>query len=194
MSSESVTTRARALDATVKLLEDQGPAAVRMADIARSAGISRQALYLHFPNRADLLVAATRHIDQRNDLDARLAPSRAATGPARLDAYIAFWADYLPLIAGVGRALIALADTDEAARLAWSDRMAAHREGCAAAIAALHSAGALAAHLTESRATDLLWMLLQLENWLHLTNTCGWSQADYLAVMQQSARDMLMKG
>jgi len=44
---------------------------VTMADIAKAAGISRQALYLHFPTRVDLLVAMTRHLDAQNDIDDR---------------------------------------------------------------------------------------------------------------------------
>lgn len=194
MSSENPMTRDRILDATCDLLERQGPAAVRMADIASSAGISRQALYLHFPNRADLLIAATRHIDARNNLEARLAPSReATTGTARLSAYIAFWAEYIPLIYGVGSALIALQDTDEAARAAWSDRMAGMRDGCAAAVSALAEDGLLVPHLSQAQAIDLLWTLLQVENWAHLTRVCGWSQQAYIAAIQETARRALIK-
>ena len=89
MSREKTGTRSRILDCTWRLLETDPARAVRMADIAEAAGVSRQAVYLHFPNRADLLIATTRHIDAMNDVDARLAASRAAaTGVERLDAYV----------------------------------------------------------------------------------------------------------
>ena len=113
-----------------------------MADIAKSAGISRQALYLHFPARAELLIATTRHIDEKKNIEARLASSRnAETGIDRLNAYIEAWGNYIPEIHGVARALMALQDSDAAAKLAWEDRMHAVREGCEAAIKALRNDG-----------------------------------------------------
>ncbi|MFC1795838.1 TetR/AcrR family transcriptional regulator, partial [Pseudomonadota bacterium] len=95
-----------------------------MGDIARQAGISRQAVYLHFASRTDLLVAATRHLDQVLDVDRSLAPSRAATsGTERLALYIECWGNYIPEIYGVAKALLLAQDTDEAAAAAWKDRM-----------------------------------------------------------------------
>ncbi|MBL4878008.1 MAG: helix-turn-helix transcriptional regulator, partial [Hyphomonas sp.] len=55
MSSENLETREKIMRATWKLLEESGGSGVRMSDIAKAAGISRQAVYLHFPTRADLL-------------------------------------------------------------------------------------------------------------------------------------------
>ena len=79
MSSEDLKTRERILIATVEMLEQHGGRGVRMSDIAKAAGISRQAVYLHFASRADLLVAATQYLDEVLEIDRRLAPSRAAT-------------------------------------------------------------------------------------------------------------------
>jgi AcrR family transcriptional regulator len=78
MSSPNPDTRKRILQATADLLTEGGGAGVRMSDIAKRAGISRQAVYLHFANRADLLIAATFYVDELKDSAARLAPSRAA--------------------------------------------------------------------------------------------------------------------
>ena len=63
MSRRSSDTRHRILEATIARLESQGGAGVRMADIAKATGISRQAVYLHFATRAELLIAAARHLD-----------------------------------------------------------------------------------------------------------------------------------
>jgi len=192
MSSDNPDTRTRILDAAWALLEAAGGREVRMSDIARRAGISRQALYLHFPKRAELLVATTRHIDAQKRVDARLAASRAArTGPARLDAFIAAWGGYIPEIHGVSAALRRMAASDEDARLAWADRMGALREGCAAAVEALARDGLLAPGLDPARATDMLWTLLSVENWERLTRDCGWSQAAYLEGVRTMARAVL---
>lgn len=194
MSSDKPDTRSRILEAAWKLLEDGGGSGVRMSDIAKAAGISRQALYLHFPSRADLLVATTRHLDTVKDVDGRLAVSRAAaSGVARLDAFVAMWAAYIPEIYGVGKALMAMQETDDEARLAWSDRMNAVREGCAAAVDALAADGALAQNLTADKATDLLWTLLSVRNWEQLTRECGWSQEDYSAGIALAARRCLLR-
>lgn len=192
MSSENPTTRTRILDAAWKLLETGG-SKVRMSDIAKEAGVSRQAVYLHFPSRTDLLIATTRHIDAANDVDARLAASRAAgSGVERLTLYVAAWGGYIPEIYGVGRALMAMQDSDPEARRAWDDRMQAMRHGCAAAVRALAADGSLRPDLDETRATDLLWMLLSVRNWEQLTQEAGWSQEAYLAGLQDLARRALL--
>jgi AcrR family transcriptional regulator len=44
-----------------------------MSAVARAAGVSRQALYLHFADRAALLLAVVDHIDEREGLAAAIA-------------------------------------------------------------------------------------------------------------------------
>lgn len=72
MSSEDLETRTQILVATVGMLESMGGRGVRMGDIAKAAGISRQAVYLHFTSRTELLVAATKYLDELLDVDRRL--------------------------------------------------------------------------------------------------------------------------
>jgi AcrR family transcriptional regulator len=59
MSSEMNPTRGRILDSTLQLLESGGGSQVRMSDIARQAGVSRQAVYLHYPEPGR--IAGCRH-------------------------------------------------------------------------------------------------------------------------------------
>lgn len=192
MSSPPPDTREKILAAAWALLEEGGGKGVRMADVAKRAGLSRQAVYLHFPSRADLLIAATRYIDDVKDVDGRLAESRAApTGRARMEAFIEAWASYVPEVHGVCRALLAMRDTDVEAAAAWDDRMAALRDGCAAVVQDLASDGDLPADLDPEAATDLLWTLLSVRNWEHLTEDCGWSQERYVEAMRRSARRLL---
>ncbi len=189
MSSQNIGTRTRILDATVRMLEQHGGRGVRMGDIAKAAGISRQAVYLHFASRAELLVAATRYLDEVLDVDRRLAPSRAATsGAKRLALYIDCWGHYIPEIYGVAKALLLAQDTDEAAAAAWNDRMLAMRDGCRAAIETLHSEGKLAPEWTPKRATDALWTMLLVPNWENLTGECGWSTRQYVRWMKTVAK------
>ncbi len=194
MSSENNVTRRRILRACVELLEEGAGAGVRMADIAKRAGVSRQALYLHYATRTELLVAMTFYVDDVKESDARLAPSRAATsGRERLDAFVGAWVNYVPDIYPYAWALIAAGDSDEDAQAAWRQRMEDMREGCEAAIAALKKDGDLVRGYSAKEATDLLWTLLQVENYKKLVEDSGWSQAKYAKVMGASARQLFVK-
>lgn len=193
MSSNNSQTRNRILDAAWELLEANQGKGVRMTDIAKQAGISRQALYLHFSTRSELLIATTRYIDEVKDVDARLVQSRSAeTGTERLDAFIDAWGNYIPEIYAVAKALLAMKDTDAAAALAWNDRMQAVRHGCESAVNALHDDGTLSTEHTPALALDILWTLLSVRNWEQLTIECGWSQKKYIKTTKSLARRILV--
>jgi len=193
MSSTKPDTANRILKAALELLEETPRKETRISDIAKRAGISRQAVYLHFPTRAELLIAATRYLDEVTQVDARLAQSRAArTGHERLDAFIEAWGGHIPKIYGVAQALLEMKDTDEAADLAWRNRMQAVRHGCAAAVAALERDHLLTSEHSSEQATDILWTLLSVRNWEQLTGDCGWSQDIYIKNMKSLARRALL--
>jgi len=193
MSSTQNPTRQKILQATRAQLESGEPAKTRMADIAKAAGISRQALYLHFPNRAELMIATARFIDETYEIQNQLTDSRdAPNGEARLKAYISAWSDFLPHAYGVARAFLAMKDTDEAAAAAWEDRMVAMREGCEAAVTALAADGRLKSDYDSETATDILWSILSFRMWENLCAECGWSHEKYQSHIQRLARDLLI--
>ncbi|MFK7967222.1 MAG: TetR/AcrR family transcriptional regulator [Burkholderiaceae bacterium] len=194
MSRENSQTRENILKAAIGLLMSDQRRGVRMSDIAKAAGISRQAVYLHFATRAELLIAATHYVDQLNAMDETLRASRVAqTGVERLDAYIDAWANYVPKIYGMAKALMAMSDTDAEAAQAWGQRMQDVREGCEAAVKALHKDQMLASGYTQKQATDILWMLMSVRNWEQLTGPCQWSPSAYSKMLKRIARDVLLK-
>lgn len=157
-----------------------------MGDIAKEAGVSRQAVYLHFNSRTDLMVATTRYIDQARGLDERLQRYRAATdGVEILDEFVEFWGNYISEIHGIAKAVLAVRETDEAADAAWKDRMDAVRSGCRKIVEALRRDGTLARNWTPDEAVDLMWSLLSIHNWESLTVECGWSVSRYVGRMQK---------
>lgn len=193
MSSENLKTKTRILKASLSLLEESQGQGVRMTDIAKHAGISRQALYLHFKTRAELLIATTQYLDEIKGTDDRLQASRTAkTGLERLDAYIEAWGSYIPEVYPIAKALMSMQDTDEAARKAWNNRMQAMREGCAAAINALDRDGVLTSDFSANDATDILWTILSVRNWEQFTIECRWSQEVYIKQMKALARKCLL--
>lgn len=189
-SADGETTRDRILATTWRLLlEGQRGQIARMGDIAAAAGLSRQALYLHFGSRAALLVATIRYGDELLGLAARLDAYRAATaGVDILDAFITFWGEYIPAIYGAARALLAAREADAAAAAAWDDRMAAVRDGCRVAIEALDRDGQLAPPWSPAAAIDLLWAMLSIRTWELLTIERRWTTAEYVRHMRAMAR------
>ncbi|MEL7281814.1 MAG: TetR/AcrR family transcriptional regulator [Pseudomonadota bacterium] len=193
MSSANSPTREKILKAAWQLLEPQSGSAARMSDIAKAAGVSRQALYLHFPNRTELFIETTKHMDAVFGVQEKLMESRTATtGEARLDAYIRAWLAYVPKIFGIAKTLTTMAEIDVDAAQAWDERMADMKEGCAAAIADLVRDGRLAPQYSHQQATDVLWAWLSITQWELLVLKCGWSQARYVAHVQTLAHRMLV--
>lgn len=191
MSSEQ--TKTRILETTWKVLETRIDKN-RMSDIATAVGISRQALYLHYPTRAELLIATTKHIDKVKKVNQRLELSRAAgSGIERLHFFIKAWGGYIPEIHGMSVALRNMRENDKAAAEAWDERMQAVRHGCQAAVRAIEKDGKLKSDLSEQVATDILWTLLTVENWEKLVLDCTWSQSEYEIKMIELAEIALLE-
>ena len=191
MSSEQ--TKTRILDTTWKLLEKRIEKN-RMSDIAKAVGISRQALYLHYPTRTELLIATTKHIDTVKKVNQRLELSRTAgSGIERLHFFIKAWGGYIPEIHGISVALRNMRKNDKAAAEAWDDRMQAVRHGCQAAVVAIAKDGKLKFDLSEQIATDILWTLLTIENWEKLVINCGWLQSAYEEKMIELAEIAILE-
>lgn len=197
MSSGDSETRERILQKTWQLMEKFNGQGVRIEDVARAARISRQAVYLYFKNRTQLLVATARYVDQVNGLNERLQQlnqfSQAQGGVDSLRKFVTFWGNYIPQIYGLARALRAQRETDRAAALAWDDRMQALREGCQCVVDCLEREHQLVASYTPGEAVDLLWGLLSVGLWEDLTMERHWSQRQYLERMQAALQRILVK-
>ncbi|MEO1142146.1 MAG: TetR/AcrR family transcriptional regulator, partial [Pseudomonadota bacterium] len=102
------------------------------------------------------------------------------------------WGNYIPVIYGMAKALLSMKDDDDAASDAWRDRMAAVRHGCEAAVNALATDGQLTENYNKDQCVDILWTLLSVRNWEHLTQDCGWTQKSYIEFAKSSARKLLL--
>jgi AcrR family transcriptional regulator len=185
VSSGDPETRKRILTETWRLVEQHPGQSVRLSDIAQAAGISRQAIYLHFASRADLLVATVRYVDQAKGVDERLSGLRQATGGLEsLRAYVDFWANYIPEVYGLAKALLVARETDPAAAAAWEDRMEMLREGCRNVIGCLAREQLLAPEWNEDKAAEMLWGMMTVALWENLTIDRGWSQEQFVSHLQ----------
>lgn len=72
------TTHERILEAAASLLSARGFHGVGMGEVARAAGVSRQALYLHFASKSELFVAASEYIVEQAQARVERDEARAA--------------------------------------------------------------------------------------------------------------------
>jgi len=185
MSSDKMNTRTRILSATWRLMEQRQGLGVRMSDIAKEAGVSRQAVYLHFKSRTDLMIATTQYVDEVKGLNERLKRFNAATsGIDLLEECVDVWGNYIPEIYGIARALMNTRETDEATAAAWNGCMVGLRDACREIIDGLDHDGVLAAEWSCDEAVAMLWTMLSVQNWEQLTIECGWSTSQYISWMK----------
>jgi AcrR family transcriptional regulator len=151
-----------------------------MSRIAKEAGLSRQALYLTFADRADLFVAVLRYVDGQRGLVQEQVKIRAA--PSGVDGLLAIidrearWnPDYKPL----ADAFELLRRQDPAAQQAWQDRQDDRLAGCRAVVARIEAEGRLRPDLDPALAADLVWTVTSIETWDDLVAKRGWSAEDY---------------
>ena len=152
----------RILDAALSCAEE-GPN-FTMADVAREAGLSRQAIYLHFPDRTCLLVALLLRAREEHPSP---KPEDAPSARAAVSTLVARFAEIYPKIWPVVRA-----QGSEA-----RDRSVA--PDCRALVERFRSEGALAAHLSPAAAADILATLLSLAMWKELVIGRGWDAVRY---------------
>lgn len=181
MSSDEKNTRIKILEATWKLMVERRGLGVRMSDIAKTAGISRQAIYLHFDTRTELMRATASYVDIVKGLDERLQTVLSATSAVEaLKAYVSVWGHYVPEIYGLAKALLAAREIDEAAAAAWDERMACLRDGCKEIISDLAKEGNLLPEWSQEDAVEMCWTILSFQSWEQLTVECEWSVDKYV--------------
>ena len=185
MSREVKDTKTRILEAAWLLMEERRSQDVSMSSIAKAAGISRQAVYLHFASRTELMIATMHYVDEVKGLNDRLAKFRDATsGIGQLNACVEIWGNYIPEIYGLAKALLRARDTDEAMAAAWNESMNCLRDICQEIIETLKNEGALAPEWSTDEATAMLWSMISISHWEQLTIECGWSTPQYIERMK----------
>ncbi len=179
LSSTPTTTRTRILTATLALIQ-RTPGSIAMSAIAQEAGLSRQALYLVFADKADLFVALLRYVDGKRGLVAELATIRdAPSGADALKGIIDLQArlnpDYKPLV----DAFEILRRQDPAAEQAWRDRLDHRLAGARAVVTRLAAEGRLRPDLDHGAAADLIWTVTSVGTWDDLVTRRGWTASEY---------------
>lgn len=165
-----------------------------MVEIARAAGISRQAVYIHFGSRAGLLMALVRRADERLRIHESFGEAmRAATPEERLDRWLAAWFEFVPAILPVARDLIRLRPTDPDAASAWEDRMTDLRGWLRELVAGIAKEDALRPDWTVEQATDYLWAASSVQMWALLAGERNWPAAGTAHILRRTLSATLLQ-
>jgi AcrR family transcriptional regulator len=181
-------TRERILSAAWQVARELGTVQFSLAEIAALAGVSRQALYLHFTNRSGLLLEMARRIDYTSGFVDRLAVARKLEPLPAFRRLLRLWFEHLDQVLPVARALEAAAITGEEGAEAYHDRMLAWHETLHIFIAALAGAQLLRREWTVDQATDWVWARTQPAIYDSLTRQRGWTTR---TVTQRSIRSII---
>jgi len=195
MSSRSERTRAKILESAQRLLVERGYHGVGLEEIARGAGVSRQAIYLHFKSKSDLLVAMAQHGDESVGIPEILRPVREAkTALEALDEAVAAYAAIQPRIYDIASVTYAARRSDPAAEAVWQDRMASRRGNNRQDMERLQREGLLADGWDAEEATDFVWSLLSLHTYEYLVVERGWPIERFVRRLRTMLRCILVKG
>jgi len=195
-ASTSPNALAPASAAKIRILEAahslmlQGAPRASMAEIAQAAGISRQAVYMHYGTREALLTALNQHLTQTFGIAEELQRIAAsATGIEALRASASFQARLYPKVWAVVRALeTAQGNNDEDAERVWQAQLRNDLAGCKITVERLDREQLLKPGLDVDTATDLLWALTSIPLWEELVLQRGWSAQRY----EQHVADLLI--
>jgi AcrR family transcriptional regulator len=181
-------TRERILDNALELIDETPDTVPSMSALARATGISRQALYLHFPERTALLLALAEHVDEREDLQAEVAVVQTAPdGAAQVRAWAEMQARRNPRIAPLARALDQSRHSDDPAAIAWRDRTANRMRAATAIVQRLRGEGRVHRSWTNDEAAALVWELLSFRVWDDLVGEAGLPAERYVEVVTAAA-------
>ena len=173
-------TRQRICEAALRLIVKRGGVDVPLADIAKAARVSRQALYLHFKDRTALFLAVAQHADDKRGLpDAIRRVQQAPTGLDALRYLAAARATLNPEIWPLARILDSVRTEDPAAEAILQHRRVGRLGACRAIVDQLARDGSLRAGLEPAIAADLLWAFTSLRSWEDLVLVRGWTATQY---------------
>lgn len=188
-------TRGAILDAARALLENDGYHAVGLSAVAKAAGVSRQAIYLHFGSKANLLQAL---VDSLNDTHVfpvyqRIDLWGSACALDALDAWVEVVAATTPSLLSIANAVDAARRSDPEAEAIWQGPSRGRYSDCLRIVQWLATDGTLAPGWNIPDAARFLWASTSIRVFEDLT-THGWSRRRFIEHLQRSLRAALTAG
>lgn len=186
-------TRKRILDQAWELTEKQG-AGVTLAEIAKHAGISRQAVYLHFGDRSGLFVALVDYVDlSLGSKDLRAQVFGAPSGVETLRRWVEAMSWYTGKIDRLSQIFEWSQYEDPALAAAWRNRMNRRQDLLLGVAERIAEEGRLAEGWTTKEAADLIYAITMPGPWRELTWEVGWTEEEYAGRMWKLLERSLMR-
>ena len=161
--------------ALLKLLEGGGDAAPSFSDLAKAAGVARQTVYTHFPDRGALFVGLADYARRRFDAEALAAPIfTAPTALEALGALVDFHMAYTVKVLNAYRAVELEQARDPAVAHAFRQRGAGRQQIARHVVTRLQAEGCLAQPWTIDTASDFVAALLTASFSAALLEGAGW--------------------
>jgi len=187
-------TRARILDAAMRLFVEKGYGKVTVNDIAREARVAVPTVYTSAGGKTAILATIIDEAVRDPVVDATLAAVREALEPREVISLIAKGTrvdnERYHDIIQVNRTA-SVVDENAAEILARSNR--AYRDALTEALPRLREMDALQAHFTDERATDLLWFYFGHQSWHTLVAELGWTWDEAEEWLRERAGAALLK-
>lgn len=178
-------TRERILAVARSIVDEEGEAAATMKAVAKGAGVSRQAVYLHFSDRSQLLSALSDYIDEKLGIGDWMEQIEALdSGLAMLRMLAVTRCQRSAGLVTLVRSVESDRFRNQAASSAWYRR---HWWNIAwlerVIVRQLHTEGLLHPSWMMRDAATFLVMLFSLRNWDDLTQVGGWTTDYYVEAM-----------
>lgn len=186
-------TRQRILQATWDLIKETD-AGVTVANAAKRAGVSRQAVYLHFGDRSGLLVGLVDYIDlSQGSVEMRSYVFGAPSGVESLRRWVETMSWYTAKIDGVSLLLEENQYHDEAMKAAWRNRMNRRQAMILSMAERIAGEERLADDWSVADAADFIYVSTMPAPWRELTKELGWSADQYNSRVWRVLSESLLK-
>ena len=189
-SSGRLQTRIQILEAARAMFEELGYYGAGLEAVAKKAGVSRQAIYLHFPSKAELLTALHLHVFDTDVVPAlrRHAITDAMTGLDVLDATIAADVEIVSRVWRIHESLTMARRQHSEVDQTLLPREEEHYDGLLDVGCRLERDGALPPTIPVGLFADMLWGLMNLGTFRNLVIERGWSLDQYRCWVRDTIR------
>src|SRR2546421_2812020 len=190
-SSRGSKTREAILDAARTLFEEHGYFAVGLEAIASKAGVSRQAIYLHFESKADLLRALHERVNTQDVAPAFERVWAAETAEDALDAWISATAEAVPKFLAIANTLNAARRSDPDVEATWKAPAEGRYADCLRLAARLKQEKKLTPRMKVADAADILWCQTSIWAYESLVVDREWPVARWVRWQGRTLRALL---
>ena len=185
-------TKAAILDAARGLFETRGYFGTGLESVAAQAGLSRQAIYLHYASKAELLQALHERVNERDVAPAFVPVWAADDARTALDLWVDACATAIPKILAIANALDAAQRYDADANATWQAPKEGQYAQCLRLATWLRRDGELVDGMSANEAADTIWSLTALWAYEGLVSDRNWSPARWRRWVRRTLHQLLL--